>query len=176
MNRAESMGQPLATGTLPGGASFIIRPIRPDDAPLLAVFHAGLSEESVYLRYFEPLPLNRRIAPDRLAERCRPGEQEWVLVAELTDAPHLLGVARLSELGTTPVAECAVVVQDVYQGQGVGSALLRTLLAQAHEAGLTRIVAEVLPENAAMRHVFEHLGFTVRYEPEEHVYTVSLDL
>jgi ribosomal protein S18 acetylase RimI-like enzyme len=50
-------------------------------------------------------------------------------------------------------------VVDGYQGQGIGGHLTRHLAGLAREAGLTKLIAEVLPENTAMRKVFSKFGF-----------------
>jgi RimJ/RimL family protein N-acetyltransferase len=59
-------------------------------------------------------------------------------------------------------AEIAFVVIDDYQGQGVGTLLMRHLAVIARKAGLKELIAEVLPENAAMRKVFSKFGFQPR--------------
>ena len=56
-------------------------------------------------------------------------------------------------------AEMAFVVVDAWQGRGIGSILMRHLAKIANDAGLQELTAEVLPENAAMRKVFEKFGF-----------------
>ena len=56
-------------------------------------------------------------------------------------------------------AEMAFVVIDAWQGRGIGSILMRHLAKIANDAGLQELTAEVLPENAAMRKVFEKFGF-----------------
>ena len=56
-------------------------------------------------------------------------------------------------------AEVAFAVIDAYQGQGIGSMLLRHLAAMAQAAGVKELIAEVLPENAPMLKVFERSGF-----------------
>ena len=59
-------------------------------------------------------------------------------------------------------AEIAFVVIDDYQGQGLGTLLMRHLAAIARKAGLKELIAEVLPENTAMRKVFGKFGFQVK--------------
>ena len=65
-------------------------------------------------------------------------------------------------------AEMAFVVVDTWQGRGVGSILMRHLVKIANNAGLLELTAEVLPENAAMRKVFEEFGFmpALRRDPQ----------
>src|SRR5205814_4740376 len=55
---------------LKNGTSVTIRPIRPEDEPLMVKFHQTLSERSVYLRYFTPLRLDQRVAHERLSRIC----------------------------------------------------------------------------------------------------------
>jgi GNAT superfamily N-acetyltransferase len=99
------------------------------------------------------------------------------LVAVLTEngRPVIVGGARYIVVGAG-VAEVAFVVDDAHQGQGIGAALLRHLAALARQAGLKELIAEVLPENAAMLKVFETsgLGTTTRREPD--VIHVTLQL
>src|SRR5687768_7522016 len=80
-----------------------IRPIRPEDEPLMVAFHQGLSERSVYYRYFSPLRLEQRVAHERLARICFSDyDQDLVLIVEREDTRskqhEILGVARLSKL------------------------------------------------------------------------------
>src|SRR6185503_15897865 len=88
---------------LKNGTSVTIRPIRPEDEPLMVKFHQTLSERSVYYRYFTPLRVEQRVAHERLARLCFIDyEREMALVVEhknpKTDAREILGVGRLSKL------------------------------------------------------------------------------
>jgi len=85
------------------GTRVTIRPIRPEDEPLMVKFHGTLSDRTVYLRYFSSLSLARRTAHDRLVRICFTDyEREMVLVAECTDPQtaelNILGVGRLNKL------------------------------------------------------------------------------
>ena len=89
--------------TLESGQRVTIRPIRPEDEPLMVQFHQTLSERSVYLRYFNALKLGQRIAHDRLMRICFIDyDREMALVAVRTDpanaAQEILAVGRLSRL------------------------------------------------------------------------------
>src|SRR5208337_4613946 len=65
------------------GKEVVIRPIRPEDEPLMITFHEKLSERSVYLRYFQPLKLTQRTAHERLTRICFIDyNREMALVAE----------------------------------------------------------------------------------------------
>jgi ribosomal protein S18 acetylase RimI-like enzyme len=73
-------------------------------------------------------------------------------------------------------AEVAFVVIDPYQGQGIGSILMRHLAGLARAAGLQEFIAEVLPENISMLKVFERSGLRVTTNSEPEVVHVSLQL
>ena len=73
-------------------------------------------------------------------------------------------------------AEVAFAVVDEYQGQGIGGALMRHLVAIARDAGLEELVAEVLPDNMPMRKVFEKSGLRCNMNREGPIVHVALRL
>ena len=95
-------------------------------------FHEGLSERSVYLRYFSPLKLQQRVAHTRLVRICfNDYDREIALVAEHKDGDgksEIVGVARLSKLHTNNAGEFAVVVTDQWQRKGLGTELTKRLI------------------------------------------------
>ena len=126
-------------------------------------FHATLSEDSVFSRYFGTLKLESRIAHQRLERICRiDPARETALVAER--GGEIVAVARLSRLVRGSDAEFALLVSDEVQGRGLGRALLEKLLEIGSAWGVQRIVAEILPANARMRRLCARLGF--RFEGE----------
>jgi acetyltransferase len=152
--------------TLRSSIEVLIRPIRPEDEPLIVAFHSTLSKQSVYLRYFYPMSLEQRIAHDRLTRICFIDyDREMVLVAEHSDKSGqraIIGVGRLTKIRGTNHAEFATVVSDAYQGQGLGSELLRRLIAIGRDERLERVIADVLPDNRDMQRVFKQMGFRFR--------------
>jgi acetyltransferase len=163
------------------GSEVVIRPIRPEDEPLLVKFHESLSEESVYLRYFHMAQLSTRIAHDRLLRKCFIDyDREMALVAELTDTngqnASILAVARLSRLPSSQEAELAVVVTDKCQHQGLGSELIRRLVEIARIEKIKRLVAEFHSENSAIRHLAHHGGATIQRTSDPTCFRVLLDL
>jgi acetyltransferase len=144
------------------GAEVMIRPIRPEDEPLLVAFHRTLSEESVYRRFFQLLSLEQRIAHDRLIHRCNIDyDREMALVAVTAgaDGPTILGVGRLTKQHAVPQGEFALLVSDQAQGHGLGTELLRRLIAIAKDEKLQRLTADILPDNLAMQRLATDLGF-----------------
>lgn len=157
--------------TLRDGSAVTIRPIRPEDEPLVVAFHRTLSEESVYLRYFHMMSLSARTAHERLIRICFTDyAREMALVADRRDpatGEHVvLAVGRLSRLHGRNEAEFSMLVSDPHQHQGLGTELLRLLIEIGRDEGLERITAEVLHENRAMQRVCDKLGFTLKATPE----------
>src|SRR5437667_3755925 len=90
--------------TLKGGIEVTIRPIRPEDEPLMVKFHETLSDRSVYLRYFGSLSLKTRIAHERMIRICFGDyDRELALVAEVKgpEGPQIVGVGRLNRASAT---------------------------------------------------------------------------
>src|SRR5213076_1180196 len=106
--------------TMKDGQTVLIRPIRPEDEPLMVKLHQGLSERSVRLRYFAPLKLPQRVAHERLTRVCFIDyDREMALVAERVDPAtkdrQLIAVGRLSKTPGQNDAEYAVLVSDLWQ-------------------------------------------------------------
>mgnify|MGYP001043412048 CR=1 FL=1 len=146
------------------GTSVTIRPIRPEDEPLIVQFHQTLSEESVYLRYFSLMKLSRRIAHDRLTRICFIDyDREMALVADYKDPQtgehEILGVARLSKMHGINEGEFAMLISDPYQRRGLGTELLQRIIQVGRQEKLTRITADILAENVPMQKVAEKVGF-----------------
>lgn len=167
--------------TLRDGTPVVIRPIRPEDEPLIARFHETLSDRTVYLRYFSPLKLQQRVSHERLARICFIDyDREMALVMEHqepnTGEKEIIGVARLSKLHGKPEGEFAVVVSDAYQGQGVGTELLGRIVEIGRAEGLRRIIGYVLPDNTGMLNVAKKWGFELHRSMEDSSIVAALDL
>jgi len=172
--------QYVAPWTTKKGLAVSIRPIRPEDEPLLIGLHKALSERTVYLRYFQPLKLSQRTAHDRLTRICFIDyDREIVLVAEHKSeagAQEIIAIGRLSKLrGTGDEAELAVLVDDRYQGQGLGSELYRRLIAVARDEKLKRVVSTILAENREMRAICQKLGFHMESDLEDGTVRAELE-
>ncbi len=163
------------------GTPITIRPIRPEDEPLMVDFHQSLSEESVYLRYFHMIALGQRVAHERLTRICfNDYDREIALVAERKDAKteqrNILGVGRLSREPHTDTAQFAILISDRVQRCGLGTELLRRLVQVGREEKLKRITAEILPENLGMQAVSEKLKFKLKHLAAEGVVHAELVL
>ena len=149
------------------GDRLTIRPIRPEDEPLMVLFHQSLSEESVYLRYAHMIKLKQRTSHERLTRICFIDyDREMILVADRKNPQTLeheiLGVARLSKLHGKNEAEFALIISDRCQHQGLGTELIKRLLAVGKEEKLDAIVGYVLSSNYMMQSICRKLGFQLQ--------------
>jgi acetyltransferase len=173
--------QYIAPFKLKDGTSVTIRPIQPEDEPLLVTFHETLSEQSVYQRYFNHLKLDQRVAHERLTRICfNDYDREIALVVERknrgSESPEILGVGRLSKARGLNEAEFALLISDHCQHQGIGSELLKRLIHIGRDEKLSRITAEILSDNQPMLHVTKKAGFKIAHEPGSNDYTAEYKL
>jgi acetyltransferase len=155
---------------MPNGQNVTIRPIRPEDEPLMIQFHKTLSEQSLYFRYFHLMSLSSRIAHERLTRLCFIDyDREMALVVESekpeTLEKEILGVGRLTKQHGINEGEFALLVSDAYQHQGLGTMLLEKLVQVGRDEKLAAIKAEMLKENGPMQRVSEKVGFQLRHTP-----------
>jgi acetyltransferase len=167
--------------TMDSGLQVCIRPIRPEDEPLMVKFNETLSPHSIYLRFFHPVTLSQRISHEQLTRVCFIDyDQEMALVAERRDEesgePEILGLGQLTRIQGSDDAEFAVLVNDQYQRTGLGTELLRRLLEIGQEEGIHRVIAEILPENTGMRRISQKLGFTLQRASDDGTFMAEIDL
>ena len=131
---------------LRNGASVHLRPIRPDDAPRLMALCQRLSLRTLFQRFFSPRRLR---AEDAHALANVDYRERMALVAEVDTGqePILIGVARYGPAGEAAVADIGLVVEDGWQGFGLGSILLTELLEAGAQRGVRYFKADVLTEN-----------------------------
>ena len=146
-----------ADGQLRDGRPIVIRALRPDDRANLVRAINRTSAQSRYLRFFGA----KRYFTDR----------EISFFTDVDFVNHVALIATANQDGCQVIvgggryvvtepgkAEMAFIVADEFQGQGMGTALLRHLIAIARDTELNQLTAEVLPENTPMLKVFEHSG------------------
>ncbi len=159
--------QYVGTWTSRSGEELTIRPIRPDDEPLMGPFHAALSEDSVYSRYAHALSLDQRISHERLARLCfiDYARQIALLALRTNEAggEEIVGIGRLIMENGANQAEFALLIADSFQGQGLGKKLLRRLIEIAGEERVDRVVGYILNDNRSMLSVCTSLGFHHNY-------------
>lgn len=173
--------QYVSTFKLKAGSNVVIRPIRPEDEPLMVKFHHTLSENTVRFRYFHPIKLGERTSHQRLARICFIDyDREMALVAaylnKTTGEHEILGVGRLTKQLGINEAEFAIVISDQWQQQGLGTQFLRTLVQIGRDEKLERITADMLAANTEMQRVAEKVGFSLARNMEDDTVHAELEL
>src|SRR6266540_3121776 len=154
------------------GRTVRIRPVRPDDDDRVLALYERLSPESMYLRFFSPVPAETARRVEHLTQVDN--DQHVVIVAEMGD--ELVAMARYDCLGSDRAAEVAFVVDDAQQGHGLGTLLLEHLAAIGRAQGITRFVATTLAQNRRMLEVFQDAGYEVTSRFEQGTIEVAFSI
>jgi acetyltransferase len=153
---------------LKNGSSYVVRPLRWSDGDNLKRLLTSLSEESRFMRFLSNI---KEFSPKQLARLTQIDYHRDIAltaVVEHEGREELIGVARYMLLPNSSSAEFALVVQDAYQGQGIGSTLMTALFDVAKDQQLKEIEGMVLTKNTQMLDLMSRLGFTIEMDPEDH--------
>lgn len=159
-----------------GGLEVFVRPVKPEDAPLLMELFGILSPTTIYYRFFSPLKV---LPPDMLARFTQIDyDRDVCLVAMETtgSGKRMLGIARFMSDPDVTKAEFAIVVGDPWQGKGVGAVLLEKCIDIARERSLRTIWGKVLAENTTMIGLGRKFGFKVKRDVETGDYELRIHL
>jgi RimJ/RimL family protein N-acetyltransferase len=154
------------------GTEVRLHAMRGDDADALLRFHHQLSPETTFLRFFSVHPGLSSQELDRFTHVDHRDREAIVATVD----EEIVGVARFDRLPGSGDAEAAFVIADVWQGEGLGTALFHRLAARARELGVERFTAEVLPHNRRMLNLFHHSGLPVTARLRDGTVHVVLDL
>jgi GNAT superfamily N-acetyltransferase len=146
------------------GTSVGVRPIRPDDDERLRAFHARLSPESIYRRFFASLPSLPLAQAERFTHVDYEGRMALVATTGSGADQAIIAVVRYEQIAAQ-CAEVAFVVEDRWQHRGIAGALIARLVDYARARGFTSLVAIALVDNLPMRALLSHAGYphTARY-------------
>jgi len=163
------------------GTPILIRPILPEDEPMMAKFHAALSESSVQSRYFGLVKLEERIAHERLVHMCFNDYDREIAIIGVRNSPEtkedeIIGVGRLIKAHEVSEAEFAMVLRDQWQGHGLGTQFMRLLLDIGRKEGVDQIFGHILPDNYAMQRVCKNLGYKLHYDRDDEVVEARIKL
>ena len=164
--------------TLADGRPLYLRPILPEDEPALQAMVQRMPPEDVYLRFFRPLKQLTHDLAARLTQLDYDREMTFVLTEPgVAGKADIWGVVSLAADPDLDQAEYAIAIDRRLAGQGLGSLLMRQLIAYARQHGIRELFGEVLQENEAMLKLNQVLGFTIESNPDDPaVLRVSLDL
>ena len=156
------------------GTCVTVREIRAEDAVALRRLVGRSSERSIELRFFGPMRELSEEKARRFAEVD--GRDRFALVAlDPEDDDEIVGVVRYERVRGTDEAEYAALVEDRFQGRGLGIGLTRRLIEAARERGIERLQALVLRENRGMLSLLRSLEFPERKRRENGLEHIEID-
>jgi acetyltransferase len=164
------------TTTTKGGLKIIIRPIKPEDAPLLVELFNAMSQQSIYYRFFSPLKSLSHKMLVSLTQIDYDYDMALVALDKTQTKERILGVARIMSKPGGIEPEFAVAVGDPWQGKGVGATLMNYLLTIAKERGMETIWGIVLTENSQMIALARKIGGKISRGQDGTEYEVKIDM
>jgi RimJ/RimL family protein N-acetyltransferase len=141
------------------GWRILVRPLRPEDDPLIRDLLAHVSKQDLRLRFFDSI---KEFSPQFIASLTHidyTRAMAFIAIDEVSREP--LGVVRLHSDSSREAGEYAVLLRSDLKGRGLGWTLMQLIIEYAKSAGLRRIYGEILRENAVMLKMCRELGFTV---------------
>ena len=139
-----------------------VRPIKPEDAPLLSDLFDSLSPQTIYFRFFTPLKSLPRHMLARFTQIDYDREIALVAIQESHNAEKMLAVSRVILAKDQKSAEFAILVSDSWQGKGIGAELLKRCLSISTERNIREVYGIVLAENTTMLALGRKLGFDMK--------------
>jgi acetyltransferase len=157
------------------GGRIFVRPIRPDDEPLMCDHLAHVSKQDLRFRFFDSI---KEFSHEFLAKLTEIDDLRAMAFAAIDEASsEMLGVVRLHTDPVHKSSEYAILLRTDLKGRGLGWDLMQLIVEYAKSKGLRRIDGQVLQENSVMLKMCRELGFKVKTDTEDRgVYDVTLAL
>jgi RimJ/RimL family protein N-acetyltransferase len=158
------------------GSRLRLRPIHQDDVKAWLDFVSRLGPHTKILR-FHHVPGEMDVE-DALHFCTVDYKDTFALVAEMLRKSHwdMVAIGRYYRLPRSHTAEFALVVEDVYQGKGIGTKMLECLINAARDNNITKFECEILAENNEMMAVLRDYGFHITSKLEAGVYHVTFPI
>jgi acetyltransferase len=157
------------------GWRIFVRPIRPEDEPLIHDLLRHVTSHDLRLRFFGPMKEFSHEFIARLTQLDYARAMAFVALDEATG--EIVGVVRIHSDSIYETGEYAILLRSDLKGRGLGWALMQLIIEYARSEGLKAIWGDVLAENTVMLEMCRSLGFDVKPDPVEHdIYCVRLAL
>ena len=157
------------------GWRIFVRPIKPDDEPLIHDLLVHVSKEDLRLRFFDSIREFSHQFIARLTQIDYAREMAFVAIDEASD--EVIGVVRLYSGSSHQTGEYAILLRSDIKGRGLGWTLMQLIIDYAKSEGLKRIVGQILQENSVMLKMCRELGFEIKTDAADRgVYDVTLAL
>ncbi|NNF34977.1 MAG: bifunctional acetate--CoA ligase family protein/GNAT family N-acetyltransferase [Saprospiraceae bacterium] len=160
--------------TMRDGTEVLIRPIKPEDEPMERELFNRISRQTEYFRFFGHLG---KVTHDMLTRFTQIDyDREIALIAKVNENGEdvMAGVVRLVADVNNESAEFAILVEDRYQGKGLGNKFMDVIMEIAEQRKISKVYATVLNANTVMLHMFRKRGFTIRYDDDESSYAEKI--
>jgi len=148
------------------GWRVFVRPIRPEDEPLIHEFLRHVTSQDLRLRFFAPMKEFTHEFVARLTQLDYARAMAFVAFDEPTN--EMVGVVRIHSDSIYETGEYAILLRSDLKGRGLGWALMQLIIEYAKSEGLKAISGDVLQENTVMLEMCRSLGFEVKADPVEH--------
>ncbi len=158
------------------GTPVLLRPIKPEDEPLVSNFLGRCSEETIYFRYFRLIKKWTHEMLIRFTQNDYDREMGLMAIGQPPGPEIMLGVSRLVMEANRETAEFAVIIADPWQGKGLGPKLLEEVIAIARERGVKLLWGEVMATNQPMLDMVKRLGFSLTRQIESQTFRVEMEL
>lgn len=152
------------------------RAIKPSDEDQMRRLFYRFSDKAIYYRYFSPI---KTMPHEKMQEYVNVDYRDTLSIVALsgeTSQQTIIAEARFARLPDKPLVDIAFVVDEAYQGYGIGSFMYEMLARLAKDRGIQKLTADILPSNTAMLKVLEKGPFQVQAKIEQGVYSVLVDL
>jgi len=161
---------------LKSGTAVFVRPVKPTDENKVNDLFYGLSEDSVYQRFFATC---RFFSRSQIQDLCSPDyDRDMAIVVciptEESEDEQIVGMGVYSLNPATGFADVSFLVAEAVQGQGVGSLLMGHILKVARRQGVHGFTADVLANNSRMLHIFHKCGFPIETSLADGIYQVRI--
>lgn len=149
------------------GTPVFLRPMKPEDEPLVADFLHKCSDDTIYFRYFKLIRNWTHEMLIRFTQNDYDRELGLMAVGQPPSPEVMMGVTRLVIDRSREAAEFAVIVGDPWQGKGLGPKLIERVIAIARDQGVKFLYGDVLSENQPMLELAKKAGFALRRDSAE---------
>jgi acetyltransferase len=149
------------------GGKVVLRPIRPEDAEMEKRLISRLSPRTTYLRFHAPI---RELTRERLVRYTQIDyDREMAFVAVDASGPEeeIRGISRYTRNPDGHSAEFGVIVEDAWQGRGLGHVLMQAIEDTARSRGLGELVGYVLKENNEMGGMMGKRGYVPHRDEDD---------
>ncbi len=144
------------------GTPVLLRPMKPEDEPLVSDFLQRCSDDTLYFRYFRLIKNWTHEMLVRFTQNDYDREIGLMAVGQPPGPEVMMGVSRLVMDADHETGEFAIIVADPWQGKGLGPKLVQGAIEIARDQGVKKLSADVLPQNQPMLDLARRLGFSMK--------------